>query len=87
MENIPFYFKGENQPVDSVSWNDIRRFGGYLVKFNAACPGYNYRLPSEAEWEYACRAGSTTRFYWGDDLLYTEIDDYAWYNENSGGEP
>jgi len=68
------------RPVDAVSWNDIQ---GFLTALNAGHPGETFRLPTEAEWEYACRAGTTAeRHYWGGDEL---IANYAWYRDNSGG--
>lgn len=66
---------GDNLPVVQVSWNDAQEF---IRKLNVRNDGYTYRLPSEAEWEYACRAG-TTGDYAGN------LDAMAWYDKNSGG--
>jgi len=73
-------FKTADQPVDSVTWSDTQNF---LAALNAARPGTQYRLPSEAEWEYACRAGTTTRYYWGDDPDNLLMPAYAWVPANS----
>ena len=60
----PSSFKGDNRPVERVSWNDAVAFCEKLSQKT----GKNYRLPSEAEWEYACRAGTTTPFYFGESI-------------------
>jgi formylglycine-generating enzyme required for sulfatase activity len=76
----PSKFKGEdNLPVETVSWDDVVEF----CKKLSQTEGKTYRLPTEAEWEYACRAGTTTKFSFGDDE--SQLDDYAWYTQNSGG--
>jgi len=65
--------------VVNVSWNDAVAFCKWLSKME----GKTCRLPSEAEWEYACRAGSTTRYGFGDDA--SGLGAYAWYGANSDG--
>ncbi len=80
----PSNYPGADNPVDSVTWEDVRLF---LLYLNYAKATALYRLPTEAEWEYACRAGESARFYWGDDPNATEIDNYAWHSSNSGGVP
>ncbi len=79
MGSSPSYFKGDNLPVEQVSWNDVQSF---ITKLNEKEGGNKYRLPTEAEWEYSARAGTKTRFSFGDDESI--LGDYAWYNANSG---
>lgn len=78
MGNNPSSFEGDSHPVESVSWDDVQEF---IEKLNEKEGTNKYRLPSEAEWEYACRAGTTTRYYFGDDE--SKLGDYAWYSSNS----
>lgn len=71
-----------NNPVEEVNWNDCQAF---VVQLNTLGLG-TYRLPSEAEWEYSCRAGSTTRWFFGDDSTLL-LGNYAWYNGASPTHP
>jgi formylglycine-generating enzyme required for sulfatase activity len=65
--------------VENVSWDDAVEFCRKLSQAS----GKTVRLPTEAQWEYACRAGSKTRFSYGDDPDYSKLGDYAWYTANS----
>jgi formylglycine-generating enzyme required for sulfatase activity len=79
MGKNPSNFKDNpKNPVEQVSWDDAQEFCKKLNQLT----GKEYRLPTEAEWEYACRAGTQTRYYFGDDAA--KLGDYGWYNENSG---
>lgn len=84
MDTTPW--SGQNYMIDDpdspavyISWDDAKAFIASLNTYT----GEAFRLPSESEWEYACRAGSTTRFYWGDDPDYSLIYNYAWWKGNA----
>jgi formylglycine-generating enzyme required for sulfatase activity len=85
MKNVPSRWKDDDRPVEQVSWNDAVQFCEKLSELPEERQlGRVYRLPSDAEWEYACRAGSTTRYSFGDDE--SSLGEYGWFNGNSGRE-
>ena len=99
----PSYFNGQpvaghpqygidlNRPVERVSWDDATNFCAKLTDQHVAArlipPGSRYRLPTAAEWQYACRAWTSTRFGYGDDPDYSSLAEYAWFKDNSDGMP
>jgi formylglycine-generating enzyme required for sulfatase activity len=91
MGSNPSYFTGDtNRPVEQVSWIDATSYCATLTQRERAAgrilTNSVYRLPTEAEWEYACRGWtSDQRFSYGDDPGYTSLINYAWYDGNSGG--
>jgi len=80
MGSNPSHFSGwgANHPVENISWYEVQSF---IHALNESAGDSLYRLPTEAEWEYACRAGTTTRWSFGDDE--SQLGDYAWYDDNA----
>ncbi|MGJ3246010.1 MAG: SAV_2336 N-terminal domain-related protein [Elainellaceae cyanobacterium] len=80
LEPDPSSFKGENRPVEQVSWHDAMEFCARL----SIKTGWEYRLPTEAEWEYACRAGTTTPFHFGETIM-PELANYVGSSSYNNG--
>ncbi len=85
MDGNPSNFKGDDRPVDSVSWEDAQQF---IQKINSRIPDLNLHLPTEAQWEYACRAGTDTPFHFGENITTDQVnfDGNHPYNNGQKGE-
>jgi formylglycine-generating enzyme required for sulfatase activity len=89
MGNNPSKFNGKNLPVEQVSWNMISGGGGFIEKVNNNAPaGERFHLPTEAQWEYACRAGTQTSLNSGKEVTMVKgncrnLNEVAWYQANS----
>ena len=82
MGSNPSHFTGDpSRPVENVSWNNVQEF---IRRLNGQEGGATYRLPTEAEWEYAARAGTTSRWSFGNEV--SQLGRYAWYDENAEGQ-
>lgn len=81
----PSKYKGADNPVETVSWEDAVEFCRKLSELPAEKEAGNvYRLPTEAEWEYACRAGTTTKYSFGNDE--SDLSGHGWYDQAANGD-
>ena len=78
MDSNPSHFRGDDRPVETVSWFTVQEF---IKTLNEKSDG-KYRLPTEAEWEFACRGGTTTLYCFGNDR--SKVEEYSWFGRNDG---